>query len=133
MPEVKRTRLPSGVQPSTVSAAGCQVRRLGTPPPAGMTNTSTFPSYSPVKAIWEPSGEKTGLVSKPGLEVRRLASPPARGTVHRSPANTNTMSVWDKAGFWREPGRAGIRPSRPAAAPSRTKNDYGQSDVQDEI
>ncbi len=83
--EAKSTRLPSGVQPMTVSAAGCHVSRFGSPPEAGITKTSTLPSYSPVKAMRLPSGEKDGLVSTPGPAVRRRAAPPSRGTLHRSP------------------------------------------------
>src|SRR5205814_10321851 len=49
--EPKMMRLPSGVQPRTRSVAGCHVSLFGTPPEAGTTNTSTLPSYSPVKAM----------------------------------------------------------------------------------
>jgi len=84
-PEAKSTRLPSGVHPITASGAGCQVRRLGSPPSAGITNTSTLPSYSPVKAMRVPSGENDGLVSTPGPAVSLRAVPPSRGTLHRSP------------------------------------------------
>src|SRR4030042_27421 len=74
------------VHPRTMSGAGGQVSRRGSPPSAGMTKTSTLPSYSPVKAIREPSGEKTGLVSTPGPEVILWDAPPSRGTFQRSPA-----------------------------------------------
>jgi hypothetical protein len=36
--------LPSGDQPTATSVAGWYVTRCGTPPPAGMVNTSVFPS-----------------------------------------------------------------------------------------
>jgi len=51
-----------------------------------MVNTSTLPSYSPVKAIVPPSGEKIGMASSPTPFVNREARPPVRATVHRSPA-----------------------------------------------
>src|SRR5271163_345312 len=84
--EVNRIRDPSGVHPSTTSGEGWYVTRFGTPPSAGIVNTSTLPSYSPVKAIWEPSGENFGFVFEPAPAVSRLASPPVRGTLQRSPA-----------------------------------------------
>ena len=93
-------RFPSGVHPRTLSCAGCHVSRLGTPPTEGMTNTSTLPSYSPLKAISDPSGEKTGLFSAPAPTVSLLASPPSRPTLHRSPAYTKTMCVRLNVGFW---------------------------------
>src|SRR6187455_1554888 len=42
-PEKKRTFAPSGVQPATASAPGCQVSRFGSPPSALTTNTSGLP------------------------------------------------------------------------------------------
>src|SRR5450755_3369381 len=84
--ELNRIRDPSGVHPSTMSGEGWNVTRLGTPPSLGTVNTSTLPSYSPVKAIWEPSGENFGFVFTPAPAVIRLASPPSRGTLQRSPA-----------------------------------------------
>ncbi len=65
LPEEKRTAVPSAVQPCTVSAPGCQVRRLGSPPSAGTTYTSVLPAYSPLNAIERPSGEKCGFVVCP--------------------------------------------------------------------
>src|SRR6185503_7095574 len=56
--EENSTDLPSGVQPSTMSAPGCQVSRCGSPPSAGTTYTSKLPAYSPLNAIHRPSGEK---------------------------------------------------------------------------
>src|SRR5271156_6845072 len=82
--EVNRIREPSGVQPSTTSGEGWNVIRFGTPPWAGTVKTSTLPSYSAVKAIWEPSGENFGFVFKPAPAVSRLASPPLRGTLQSS-------------------------------------------------
>src|SRR5262249_26011368 len=87
----KRTLLPSGVQPTAASFAGCHVSLRGSPPAAGMTYTSSFPSYCPVKAIHFPSGEKYGLLSCPPV-VSWRASPPARDTLHRYPPYTNTIS-----------------------------------------
>ena len=84
--EAKSTAEPVGVNAWTRSAPGCQVRRFGSPPAAGMTNTSTLPSYSPLKATSEPSGENRGLVSLPGWEVRRREDPPSRLVIQRSPA-----------------------------------------------
>src|ERR1035438_5635093 len=84
--DVNRIRDPSGVQPSTMSGEGWNVTRLGTPPCAGIVKTSTLPSYSLVKAIWEPSGENFGFVFRPPPAVSCLASPPARGTLQSSSA-----------------------------------------------
>ena len=72
---------PSWVQPCTVSAPGCQVRRFGSPPSADMTYTSRLPAYSALKAIRLPSGEKRGLAVWPWNVVRRRARPPPRSTV----------------------------------------------------
>src|SRR3954464_3299957 len=91
--ERNRTRVPSGVQPTTRSASGWYVSRLGTPPVTGTVNTSTLPSYSPVKANVLPSGENTGSLSKPGPDVRREATPPSRPTCQRSPEYEKTISV----------------------------------------
>src|SRR5260370_39215702 len=52
---------PSGVQPCTVSAPGCQVKRFGSPPSAATTYTSKLPAYSPLNAIHFPSVEKCGV------------------------------------------------------------------------
>ena len=41
--DVNRTPVPSVVNACTKSAPGCQVRRVGTPPVAGITNTSLPP------------------------------------------------------------------------------------------
>src|SRR5512132_4281015 len=72
--------LPSGIHPCTVSAPGCQVSRLGSPPSALTTYTSRLPAYSPLNAIHFPSGEKCGFEVCPGKLVIRRARPPARGT-----------------------------------------------------
>ena len=83
---------PSGVQPCTLSADACHVRRLGSPPIAGMTKTSVLPPYSPLKAIHFPSGESFGLLSLPTL-VNRRAAPPARSTTQMLPAYENAICV----------------------------------------
>src|SRR5262249_10990310 len=82
--EWKSTFLLSGVHAVAMSTPGCQVRRLGSPPSAGITNTSTFPSYIAVKATHLPSGENTGAPSWPPV-VSCRASPPSRGTLHKYP------------------------------------------------
>src|ERR1700744_4261399 len=63
--ETNKMRLPSGVQETGTSCAGCQVIRRGVPPSAGITYTSRLPSYSPPNAIHFPSGEKIGDLSCP--------------------------------------------------------------------
>src|SRR6516162_7680735 len=88
---------PSGVQPTTTSEPGCQVILLGVPPSAGITYTSAFPSYSPVKAIDFPSGENEGWLSCPPV-VNCRASPPDRGTLQTYPPQTNATSVFEIVG-----------------------------------
>src|SRR4051812_5991269 len=83
---------PSGVQPCTLSAPECQVRRFGSPPVDGTTYTSVLPPYSALNATIFPSGEKCGLFSLPAL-VSRLAEPPARSTIQMLPAYANAMFV----------------------------------------
>src|SRR5262245_51642995 len=91
--ERNRMFLPSGVQPTTSSGSGCYASRFGTPPAAGTTNTSVFPSYWPVNATCVPSGENAASLSSPGPAVRRRASPPSRDTIHKSPAKLNAICV----------------------------------------
>src|SRR5579859_1539153 len=79
---------------------GWYVRRLGSPPPTGITYTSVLPPIVALYAIWDPSGEKYGSVSSDGVEVNRRASPPARGTTHRSPPYSNATMSWLTVG-WR--------------------------------
>ena len=43
-PDANMTLAPSAVHPCTVSAAGCQVSRLGSPPSTGTTYTSVLPA-----------------------------------------------------------------------------------------
>ena len=62
-----KTTFPSGLQPQTISAPGCQVSRFGSPPAAGIIYTSVLPWYCPVKAIVLPSAENFGLLSVPVL------------------------------------------------------------------
>ncbi|MEY4071826.1 MAG: hypothetical protein RL721_2440 [Candidatus Eisenbacteria bacterium] len=54
---------PSGVHSTIWSYAEWNVSRVGTPPPAGIVNTSGLPSYSPVNAMRVPSGENRGMTS----------------------------------------------------------------------
>src|SRR5258708_38778503 len=91
--EEKRIDRPSGVQPCTVSAPGCQVKRFGSPPSAATMYTSKLPAYSPEKAIHFPSGEKRGFVVWPWKLVTRPATPPARGTTQRFCAYAKAMCV----------------------------------------
>src|SRR5579885_2374177 len=78
--ELNTMFLPSGVQPSTTSAPGCQVSRFGSPPSAGTTYTSTFPPYDALNAISLPSGENFGFSLVPAMLVKRRALPPLRST-----------------------------------------------------
>src|SRR5258708_39825341 len=64
-PEAKTMDVPSGVQPCTLSAPGCHVRRFGSPPSAGTAETATLPAYSPLEGIHLPSGGKCGFVVWP--------------------------------------------------------------------
>src|SRR5579872_2148463 len=91
--DAKTIDLPSGVQPSTVSAPGCQVRRFGSPPSDETTYTSTLPAYSPLNAIHFPSGEKCGFVVRPWKLVRRRATPPPRSTTQMLLAYANAICV----------------------------------------
>ena len=84
--DANRTAEPEVVKPCTRSAPGCQVSRFGSPPAAGMTNTSTLPSYSALNATRAPSGEKRGLLSVPSWDVSRRAPLPSRPAIQRSPA-----------------------------------------------
>src|SRR5208283_818185 len=72
--------------------SGCHVSRFGVPPAAGMTYTSVFPSYCPLKAICVPSGEKTAFPSWPPV-VSCRATPPSRGTLHKYPPYVNIIVV----------------------------------------
>src|SRR5690606_6330081 len=87
------TRLPSGVQPCTLSAPGCHVSRRGSPPDAGTTYTSVLPPYCALNAIQLPSGENDARVSCPSKLVSRVALPPLRGTTQMSFAYSNAMCV----------------------------------------
>ncbi len=82
--DVKSTDLPSGVKPWTRSRPGCHVSRFGTPPAAGTTYTSRFPSISALYARSEPSGLKTGLVFNPNPEVIRCTPVPSSAHVQMS-------------------------------------------------
>src|SRR5258708_40199730 len=57
-PEAKTMDVPSGVQPCTLAAPGCHVRRFGPPPSAGAPETSPLAGYSPLDASHLPSGEE---------------------------------------------------------------------------
>src|SRR5712691_12679260 len=91
--EENKIDLPLGVQPCTVSAPGCHVRRRGSPPSAATTYTSKLPAYSPLKAIHFPSGEKCGFVVWPWKLVTRRATPPARGTTQMFCAYAKAICV----------------------------------------
>src|SRR5574337_108134 len=94
---VQVTTMLSGPQRSGASGTTSEwkVRRLASPPDAGITYTSVLPRYWPVKAIHFPSGEKRGMMSKPGSVVSRWAVPPARFTSQRLPCASNTtLSPW---------------------------------------
>jgi len=61
------------------------------PPAAGMTYTSSLPSYSPVKAIIEPSGEKNRIdfnadVTRqpPGLSSNSIHDPQIAAVAERN-------------------------------------------------
>jgi hypothetical protein len=82
--EEKRTAFPSGVKSWTVSRDGCHVSRFGTPPTAGTTKTSRFPSSSALKARSAPSGLKAGFDFTPGPDVIRWTFVPSRRAVQRS-------------------------------------------------
>ncbi len=76
-PDAYRISLPSGVQPrASAPPPGYHVRRRGSPPSAGTTQTWSEPVRFDVNAIIVPSGEKWGPVSIAGVAVRRRASPP---------------------------------------------------------
>ena len=83
--EANSTRLPSMLQPFTVSALECQVRRFGCPPVTGMMYTSVLLSYLAEYAIHLPSGEKNGANSSAGCEVSRVGFLPARSASQMSP------------------------------------------------
>src|SRR5260370_27778496 len=108
-------RFPSGVHPTAISGAGCQVRRFGSPPSAGMTNTSTLPSYWPVNAIHFPSGENTGNPSCPPV-VNCRASPPSRGTLHKYPPYAKTIWVLLTVGACASNGVSSAAPETVAKA-----------------
>src|SRR5258708_16446536 len=68
-PEAKTMALPSGVQPCTLSAPGCHVKRFGSPPSGGATETAKPPAYSAPEADHLPCGGKSrvgALPRKPG-------------------------------------------------------------------
>jgi hypothetical protein len=75
------------------------VRRFGTPPSAGTTNTSVLPSYCAEKAISFPSGENAGRASMPSSVVSRRTSVPSSFATHRSSAYTNATCVPLVAGW----------------------------------
>src|SRR5690348_10963245 len=112
--ERNSTFFPSGVHPSAMSGPGCHVSRRGSPPSAGTTNTSKFPSYSPVNAIQLPSGENIGSPSWPPV-VSCRASPPSRGTLHKYPPYANTIWVLLSVGACASDGDS----SAAAASPAR--------------
>ena len=75
----KARRVPSGDHTGALRPCRSSVRRMGSPPAAGITwSWPFFPaSRSEMKARRVPSGDQRGAVSRRGPVVKRRGSPPA--------------------------------------------------------
>src|SRR4029450_3533549 len=74
----KARRVPSGDHCGALTPWRRSVRRVGSPPRAGITEGWPFflASRSETKARREPSGDQRGVVSRRGPVVNRRGSPP---------------------------------------------------------